>query len=61
MSVDGSLVNVIMTREPKITYTYKPTKSGLSKVKTALKNNTSLGTVYNTELRGKEVSRTIYV
>lgn len=60
MSVQDDLVNVVMNRNPKITYTYKPNKSSLSKIKSAIKSNTGLGTVYNTELRGREVSRTIY-
>jgi hypothetical protein len=60
MTVSGNLVNVVMTRSPKTTYTYKPTQSGMAKVKSAIKSNVSLGTVYNNELRGREVSRTIY-
>lgn len=53
-------VNVVMNRNPKTTYTYKPTQKGLSAVRSALKRGTGLGEVYNSQLRGREVSRTIY-
>ena len=60
MIVSGDLVNVVMSRNLKTTYTYKPTKSGLNKVQSAIKNGGSLGSVYNSELRGREVHRVIY-
>lgn len=53
-------VSVVMNRNPKTTYTYKPTQKGLSAVRGALKRGTGLGEVYNAQLRGREVSRTIY-
>lgn len=53
-------VSVVMNRNPNTTYTYRPTSKGLSAVRSALKNGTSLGEVYNTQLRGREVSRTIF-
>jgi hypothetical protein len=52
-------VSVVMYRNPKTTYNYKPTVKGLSKINTAIKNGGSLGSVYNTELKGREISRLI--
>jgi hypothetical protein len=56
---DGT-VTVVMYRNPKTVYTYKPTVKGAAKIQSALKNGGSLGSVYNSELKGREISRTIY-
>ena len=61
LKIEGNLVNVVMTRSPKTVYTYKPTPNGLNEVKKVLSSGGSLGSVYNKELRGKEISRTIYI
>ena len=53
-------VSVVMVRNPKTVYTYKPTSKGLSKIQTTLKNNRSLGDVYNSQLKGREIYRTMY-
>jgi hypothetical protein len=60
MTVIGNEVEVVMSREPKIVYVYAPTATGLRNVKNVLKSNGSLGTVYNTDLKGREVRRVIY-
>ncbi len=53
-------VSVVMVRNPKTVYTYQPTSKGLSKIQTTLKNNRSLGDVYNSQLKGREIYRTMY-
>ena len=53
-------VSVVMVRNPKTVYTYKPTSKGLSKIQTTLKNSRSLGDVYNSQLKGREIYRTMY-
>jgi hypothetical protein len=53
-------VSVVMVRNPKTVYTYKPTVKGLSRIQTTLKNNRSLGDVYNSQLKGREIYRTMY-
>jgi hypothetical protein len=60
MTIQGMSVNVIMTRNPKVTYTYRPDASGLRAVKDALSTGGSLGVVYHDHLKNREVSRTIY-
>lgn len=60
MRVDGSNVNVVMQKNPRITYTFRPSVEGLRAVKQALKDNARLGSVYHKYLRGKEFSRTIF-
>ena len=60
MTIHGNSVNVIMSRNPKVVYTYRPDASGLRAVKEALAKGGSLGTVFNTNLKTREVSRTIY-
>ena len=60
MSVRDNLVDVVMARNPKIVYTYKPTKDGLKKVNKTIATSGSLGSVYNSELKGREVYRTTY-
>lgn len=57
---DG-LVHVTMNRNPKTMYSYKPTASGMSAVKNAIRTGSHLGEAYNQYLRGREVSRTIFV
>jgi len=57
---ENNTIDVVMTRYPKIVYTYKPTKKGLSSVRATLNRGSSLGTAYNTHLRGREISRTIF-
>ena len=52
-------VSVVMYRNPKTTYNYQPTKKGLASIQSAIKNNGSLGSVYNTQLKGREISRLI--
>ncbi len=52
-------VSVVMYRNPKTTYNYQPTKKGLASIQSAIKNNGSLGLVYNTQLKGREISRLI--
>lgn len=52
-------VSVVMYRNPKTTYNYQPTKKGLASIQSAIKNNCSLGSVYNTQLKGREISRLI--
>lgn len=60
LTINGTNVDVVMTRYPKITYHYKPTPLGMSAVKKAVSNGTSLGHVYNENLKGREISRTVY-
>jgi hypothetical protein len=60
LKIEGSNVNVVMSRSPKTVYTYKPTQDGLNEVKKVLTQGGSLGTVYNKHLKGHELSRTIY-
>ncbi|NCW34247.1 MAG: efflux RND transporter periplasmic adaptor subunit, partial [Betaproteobacteria bacterium] len=60
LNVVNDTVDVVMKRNPKIVYTYKPTKIGLTKVRQVLRNGDSLGAVYNECLKGREVKRTIY-
>jgi hypothetical protein len=52
-------VSVVMYRNPKTTYNYQPTKKGLASIQSAINNNGSLGSVYNTQLKGREISRLI--
>lgn len=60
LNVVGDTVDVVMKRNLKIVYSYKPTKVGLAKVKRGLANGDSLGAVYNEVLKGREFKRTIY-
>jgi hypothetical protein len=60
MVIDESLVHVVMRKRPHITYVYKPTSAGLRTVQKTLKSCGSLGTVYNSYLKGREVFRVIY-
>lgn len=60
LNVVNDTVDVVMKRNPKIVYTYKPTKVGLTKVRQVIRNGDSLGAVYNECLKGREVKRTIY-
>ena len=60
MSINGSTINVVMKRNPKITYTYNANATGLKAAREALSSGGSLGTVYNKHLKGRELSRTIY-
>jgi hypothetical protein len=60
MTISGDVVNVIMTRDLKTTYTYKPTQAGMVAIKNVIKTKGSLGSAYNSYLKGREVSRTIY-
>ena len=60
MVIDGNLVRVVMRKRPHIIYAYKPTSAGLRTVQNTLKSGGSLGTVYNTHLKGREVFRVIY-
>lgn len=53
-------VSVVMVRNPKTVYTYKPTSKGLARIQSTLKNNRSLGDVYNSQLKGREIYRTMY-
>ena len=53
-------VSVVTVANPKTVYTYSTTKRGLAAVQNALTNGTSLGTVFNKQLRGREISRTIF-
>ena len=56
----NNTVDVVMQRNPKIVYTYKPNAQGLANVKKALSTGTSLGHAYNENLKGHEISRTIF-
>lgn len=60
MTIQGMSVNVIMSRNPKVTYNYRPDAAGLRAVKEVLAKGGSLGVVFNTHLKSREVSRTIY-
>jgi len=57
---DNDTVSVIMINSPKTVYTFKPTKKGLSSVRSTINRGGSLGTAYNQHLRGREISKTIY-
>jgi len=58
--IDSDLVNVVMSRNPKIVYSYKLKKSGLSAISKVIASGGSLGEAYNKYIKGNEVSRTIY-
>jgi hypothetical protein len=60
LKIEGTIVNVVMNRNPNTSYCYKPTPQGLIEVKKILTQGGSLGVAYNQFLRGTEVSRTIY-
>ncbi len=60
MKINGDVVEVVIEKYPNTVYGYKPSSKEMQKVKDALKNQTSLGQVYNKILRGREVYRTIY-
>ena len=60
LTIHGNSVNVIMSRNPKVVYTYRPLPSGLKAVREALAKGTSLGSVFNEHLKVREISRTIY-
>lgn len=49
-----------MTSNPKIVYTYQPTRAGLVAVNEAIAKNKGLGEAFNDHLKNKEISRTIY-
>jgi len=60
LNVVDDTVDVVMKRNTKIVYTYKPTKVGMIKVRQVLRDEGSLGAVYNECLKGREVKRTIF-
>lgn len=57
---EDNTVEVVMTKNPKTVYKYKPTLKGLSSLRSTLKRGESLGGAYNKHLRGREISRTIF-
>jgi len=60
MNIRGDFVDVIMTNNPKITYTYKLAESKIKSVEKGIRENQSLGNLYNKYVKGQEFSRTIY-
>lgn len=52
-------VSVVMRRNPKTTYNYRPISKGLMAIRSALATGSSLGSVYNQYCRGREISRLI--
>jgi hypothetical protein len=57
MTIEGTNVNVVMSSNPSLKYTYKPTTAGLKAVNKVLSDGGSLGTAYNQHLKGREVGR----
>jgi len=60
MTIQGMSVNVVMARNPKVTYTYRPDASGLRAVKEVLSKGGSFGSVFHDHLKTREICRTIY-
>jgi hypothetical protein len=62
MNIEKDLVNVVMSSNPKVVYTYQPTANVMKAIKKAISSNESLGVTFNKNLRGKnfEIYRTIY-
>lgn len=53
-------VGVVMSRDPKTVYAYKPTAKGLKSVMSAVRNNASVGAAFNKHLKDREQYRVIF-